>query len=73
MTSPVIQICYSDDGGRNWSNWREIELGLVGEYKKRQRIRRLGSARQRVWKIRCAEPLTVDVLGAVAALEGAEN
>ena len=71
--NPVIQICYSDDGGNNWSNWREIPLGLVGEYKKRQRIRRLGSARQRVWWIQCAEPLKVNVLGAVAALEGAEN
>ena len=72
MSNPIIQVCYSDDGGRNWSNWREIPLGLTGEYRKRQRIRRLGSARQRVWELQCSEPLTVNVLGAVAALEGSD-
>ena len=71
--NPVIQVCYSDDGGRNWSNWREIPLGLVGEYRKRQRIRRLGAARQRVWRIRTTAPLTVHVLGAVVAVDAASH
>lgn len=71
--SDVIQVCYSDDGGRNWSNWRELDLGETGEYRKRLRARRLGSARQRVWWIRTSAPQTVQVLGAVAALEAAEH
>ena len=69
MTEPVIQVRYSDDGGRNYSNWREVPLGLVGEYQTRQRLRRLGASRQRVWEIQCAEPLKVNVLGAVAYAE----
>ena len=69
MTEPVIQVRYSDDGGRNYSTWREVGLGDLGEYQTRQRLRRLGATRQRVWEIQCAEPLKVNLLGAVAFAE----
>lgn len=69
MTTPVIQVRYSDDGGRNFTNWREISLGDLGEYQTRQRIRRLGATRNRVWEIQCAEPVKVNLLGAVAFAE----
>lgn len=69
MTVPVIQVRYSDDGGRNFTNWREISLGDLGEYQTRQRIRRLGATRNRVWEIQCAEPVKVNLLGAVAFAE----
>ena len=62
----IIQICYSDDGGHNWSNWREVSIGQTGEYQHRERVRRLGSARTRRWKIQCAAASTVHVLGAIA-------
>ena len=32
MTDPIVQFCYSKDGGNTWSNWRERSLGAVGEY-----------------------------------------
>lgn len=69
MTDRTVQMRYSDDGGRNWSNWREVELGEVGEYAKRIRFRRLGAARQRVWHIRTAAPQKVALLAAVVQAE----
>jgi hypothetical protein len=72
MSEPKIQLCYSDDSGRTWSNWRELGLGEVGEYQKRLRARRLGATRNRVWRIRTSAPVTVNVLGAVGYAEPAD-
>lgn len=72
MSEPTLQIRYSDDGGRNWSNWRELGLGEVGEYEKRLRCRRLGAARQRCWEISTSAPVVCNVLGAVAYAEPAD-
>lgn len=72
MTDRTIKLAYSDDGGRNYSNWRESELGKQGEYTKRIRHRRLGAARQRVWVIEYAAPMKVAILGAVVQAEVAD-
>lgn len=65
----VLQVRYSDDNGNNFTNWREVSLGELGKYTTRQRLRRMGATRQRVWEIQCAEPLQVNLLGAVAYAE----
>lgn len=70
MTDRKVFVCYSDDGGRSWSNWRERPLGAVGEYKKRIRFNRLGPFRNRMFKIRVSSPVKRDLLGAVAHLSG---
>jgi len=68
MSNRKVLMCYSDDGGHTWSNWRERHLGEQGEYRKRVRFNRLGSFRARIWRIRVSSPVRVDLLGGVARL-----
>ena len=67
MTDHHVLICYSKDGGRNWSNWKKRSLGDVGQYADRIRVRltRLGSGRQWVFKVRVSSPVNRDLLGAM--------
>lgn len=50
-SDPQIMMQYSNDGGRTWSNERWTSVGRVGEYKKRVRWNRCGSARDRVFRV----------------------
>ena len=68
----AISLCYSDDGGHNWSNQRTQSIGEMGQYAARVRFHRLGSFRQRVWKITTSAPTPVNLFGAVAHLEKTE-
>ena len=70
-----VEVSYSKDGGRNWSNWRRQSLGETGEYadRIRARFRRLGSGRQWVFRIRVSSPRKRDLLGAVAYMEPTEG
>lgn len=56
-SDPQIMMCYSDDGGRTWSDelWRS--LGKLGEYSTRVIWHRLGSSRDRVYKFRGSDPV----------------
>ena len=69
MADRKVEICYSKDGGYNWSNWREYSLGDLGEYSRRIRINRLGRGRQWVFRIRVSSPVKRDLYGAVAYIE----
>lgn len=55
-SDPQIMLQYSNDGGKTWSNelWRG--LGKQGEYKRRVRWGRVGSARDRVYRVRYTDP-----------------
>lgn len=55
-SNPQIMMCYSDDGGETWSNEKWTTIGAIGKYKTRARWSRLGSGRDRVWKVRYTEP-----------------
>lgn len=68
MIDRKVFLCYSDDGGRNWSNWRERSLGETGEYNKRIRFNRLGAFRERIWRIRVSSPVKRDIIAASAQL-----
>jgi len=61
--NPKAMISWSNDSGKSWSNEREVELGMIGEYGKRTRLTTLGTARNRVWKIRITEPVKVVIGG----------
>lgn len=61
----TMMLRYSDTSGASWSNWRYLSLGRIGQYLARARATMLGSARDRVWCIRCTEDVRVDVLAAV--------
>lgn len=65
----LIEVSYSDDGGYNWSNWRQQSLGEQGQYAKRVRMNRWGRARERVWRIRTSSPIPTELHGAVAYME----
>lgn len=68
--NPQLVLRYSNDGGHTWSNEKTAALGKVGEYGARARFTRLGSGRNRVWEISCADPVKWAVFGAVLDLEG---
>ncbi len=50
-TNPQIMLQFSNDGGRTWSSERWAPMGKVGEYRRRAIWRRLGRARERVFKV----------------------
>lgn len=63
-SDPVVQICWSDDGGHTWNNWKSRSLGKIGEYGKRVRYHRLGRFRNRAFHIRISDPIKRDFLAA---------
>jgi hypothetical protein len=50
-----VFLTTSDDGGRTWSNERWRPLGFVGEYRPRVQWHRLGSARERVFRLQWSD------------------
>ncbi|WP_336948632.1 hypothetical protein [Acinetobacter junii] len=59
---PKLMLSWSDDNGHTWSDNRLMPLGKKGEYRKRVIARRLGSGRDRVFKIRCSEPINIVII-----------
>ena len=62
---PKLMMRYSNDGGRNWGDWRYLSLGKIGETLTRVRATMLGSARDRVWHFRVTDDIQCDLLAAV--------
>ncbi len=60
-SNPLVQLRWSDDGGRSWSNWHNRTLGAIGEYRTRVIWRRLGQSRSRVWSIRGSDPVRIAI------------
>lgn len=58
---PQIMMQYSDDGGKTWSNELWKTLGKKGEYKTRVRWARLGTSRDRVFKVMCSDPVFLQI------------
>ena len=48
---PVVELSWSDNGGYTWGDPVSMPYGPVGEYHPRIVWRRLGSARDRVWRV----------------------
>lgn len=61
---PQIMLQWSDDGGHTWSNEYWVSFGRLGEYKTRAKWRRLGRARDRVFRFTITAPVKVNILGA---------
>jgi len=59
-----IDIRYSRDGGRNWSDWRKIDMGDTGDFMQRLQARRFGRGRQWVFDFRITDPVRADILAA---------
>lgn len=70
---PQAMLQFSDDGGNKWSNERWAAMGAIG--KKRHRViwRRLGQARDKVFKVVITDPIKVVLIGAeLLAMAGAK-
>jgi hypothetical protein len=69
VLDPQIQISYSDDGGYNFSNWRNFSLGKAGQFLKRVLFTRLGMSKygERVFKLRHSQNSTFNVMNQVIA------
>ncbi|AZN67014.1 hypothetical protein F4U02_13220 [Acinetobacter haemolyticus] len=59
---PLLQLDWSDDNGHTWSENRLLPLGKKGEYRKRVSAKRLGAGRDRVFRIRCSEPINIVII-----------
>lgn len=63
-SDPTVDMCYSDDGGRTFCDWRQRSLGKIGQYRNRVRFHGLGRFRQRMFWIRVADAVKRDLLAA---------
>ena len=59
----TIDVRYSNDGGNNYSNWRELAAGDTGDFITPLITRRLGHCRHRVWEIRDTSDVAAEILG----------
>lgn len=57
-----MDLRYSDDGGKNYANWRELDAGETGDFLKPLIARRLGMTRSRIWEFRDASATCADIL-----------
>jgi Phage stabilisation protein len=62
---PKVSVCWADDTGHTWSNWRNISLGRIGRYNTVVRLDMLGSGRNRVWRFRVTDPISFVLMGIV--------
>ncbi len=70
---PQAMLQWSDDGGKTWSNESWASIGKIGEYLTRVRWTRLGSFRQRVFKLTISDPIPVIILSAFVEVEVGRN
>lgn len=54
----------SNDGGAVWGDWRRRSLGELGTQKQRILWNRCGSARDRVWHVRCTDDVPFSIVEA---------
>lgn len=62
---PKINLRYSNDGGKTWSNILTIDLWQNGDYLAQAIWRRLGQCRDRVWEVSCSDPVKIAWLNAI--------
>lgn len=56
---PQVWLSWSDDGGRNWSNQHNRTLGRIGAFRNRAIWRRLGTSRNRYFKLWTSAPVPI--------------
>lgn len=69
-SDPVLIVDWSDDHGRTWSNGRELSMGKIGEYGVRLKTERLGSSRNRVYRVTISDPVKRVILAAELRADG---
>ena len=61
---PQCVMDYSNDGGHTFSNTKTTDIGTSASYTNRAAFRRLGKARDRVYRITLSAPVKTVILGA---------
>ncbi len=56
-SDPQVMLDWSDDGGHTWSNEHWESAGAMGAYQARVSWNRLGSARDRVFRVTVSDPV----------------
>lgn len=70
-SSPQAMLQWSNDNGNSWSNEHWVSIGAIGARLTRATWRRLGWARDRVYRIRVSDPVSITLLGAQLDVEAA--
>lgn len=73
VTPSSVDIRYSKNGGRTWSNWRTVSMGKQGDFVKETRAHRWGISRQWVFHFRVTDPCKRDMLTVAVDIEGYEG
>lgn len=68
-SAPKMLLTYSDDGGVTWKNDRELSLGALGKYQTRATAYRLGSSKDRVFRVSITDPVKCVITGARVNME----
>ena len=63
-TDPQVMLQWSDDGGHTWKNEHWRGFGKIGQTRRRCIWRQLGSARDRVFRVKITDPVKVTMIGA---------
>ncbi len=63
-TDPQAILEWSDDFGHTWSNEKWASMGKIGQTKWRAMWRRMGRARDRVFRVTISDPVKVVLIGA---------
>ena len=61
---PFVDLRWSDDGGHTWSPYFTRDAGQAGKFYTRVRWLKLGRARDRIYEIRCADPIGYRIVDA---------
>lgn len=67
---PQVMLRTSNDGGKTWVSERIRSAGKAGEYLKRIRWNRCGSARRRVFEVSVSDPVPWRIVGAYLTPHG---
>lgn len=67
--NPEAILDWSNDGGHTWSNEHNAYIGAIGKYKTRVRWNKLGSARDRIYRLKITDPVKTVILGAHLEME----
>jgi hypothetical protein len=68
-SDPQVMLDWSDDGGHTWSNEHWTSAGAIGQFRTRAKWYRLGTFRDRVFRVTISDPVKVVILGASIDLE----
>lgn len=62
--TPLVDMRFSDDGGRNWSTMYQRSIGQIGQYAIPVKFPRLGRFLNRLFHIRVSDPVKRDLIAA---------